>query len=84
MWSVDLLFLQFRTAEGFLFCFQLQSDGSNSEARQQYDLTTQLSQTVQQAESFYSAQDYAKTIEFLSTVLEVNRIDRLFLPSFSF
>lgn len=48
----------------------LQSDGSNSEARQQYDLTTQLSQTVQQAESFYSTQDFAKTIEFLSTVLE--------------
>lgn len=56
-----------------VWIFQLQSDASNGEARQHFDLTVQLTQRVQEAESAYTTQDYAKTIELLSTAIEVDR-----------
>jgi hypothetical protein len=52
----------------------LQSDPSNTEARQQVDLTIQSIQAVKEAENANRNQDYAKTIELISTVIEVCEI----------
>jgi hypothetical protein len=47
------------------------SDSSNSEARIQFDLTEKISQTTREAETAYAQKDYSKSIELLSTVIEV-------------
>jgi DnaJ family protein C protein 3 len=48
----------------------LQSDSSNTEAHNQLDLSVQMSQTAQQAEISYKNEDYTKTIELLSAIIE--------------
>ncbi|UJR21742.1 hypothetical protein I4U23_024817 [Adineta vaga] len=48
----------------------LRSEPSNSEAQNQLDVTLQMAQLYQQAEAFYSNQDYPKAIELFSTVIE--------------
>ncbi|CAF3342226.1 unnamed protein product [Rotaria sp. Silwood1] len=48
----------------------LTSDSSNNEARIQFDLTKRMSQTTQEAKNAYAKQDYTKTIELLSIVIE--------------
>ena len=54
-----------------MFHFQIHSDSANSEARNQFDITVQMSGTVQQAENLYKQEDYSKTIELLTGVIEV-------------
>ncbi|CAF4299074.1 unnamed protein product, partial [Adineta steineri] len=48
----------------------LTSDASNSEARNQFDLTQKLIQSAQEADDSYKNADYTKTIELLSTIVE--------------
>jgi DnaJ family protein C protein 3 len=48
----------------------LKSDSSNSEARNQFDLTERMSQAAHEAENSFSKQDYTRTIELLSAVIE--------------
>ncbi|CAF1321316.1 unnamed protein product [Adineta steineri] len=48
----------------------LTSDASNSEARNQFDLTQKLIQSAQEADDSYKNADYTKTIELLSTIIE--------------
>lgn len=48
----------------------LKSDASNSEAQRQFDTTVQMAEAVQQADTLYANQDYARTIDLLSTVVE--------------
>ncbi|CAF0749201.1 unnamed protein product [Adineta ricciae] len=48
----------------------IKSDATNSEARSQLDLCEKLSQTVKDADNFYAKEDYSKTIELLSPVIE--------------
>ncbi|CAF1043806.1 unnamed protein product [Rotaria sordida] len=48
----------------------LTSDSSNSEARNQFDLTKKMSQTSQEAKNAYTKHDYTKTTELLSTIIE--------------
>jgi len=48
----------------------LQTDSSNSEAKNQFDVTIKMSETAQQAEQAYSYQDYPKAIEYLSSIIE--------------
>jgi hypothetical protein len=49
----------------------LTSDSSNNEARDQLDLTKKMSQAAKEADNSYAKQDYTKTIELLSTIIEV-------------
>ena len=55
----------------FFSPFQLKTDDSNKEVNLQFELTQQLSHTVEEAEKSYAVQDYPKTIELLSSVIEV-------------
>lgn len=48
----------------------LKSDSSNNEARTQLELTNKLIQTSEEAKASYSNQDYTKTIELLSTIID--------------
>ncbi|CAF3645273.1 unnamed protein product [Adineta steineri] len=48
----------------------LTSDASNTEARNQFDLTQKLIQSAQEADDSYKNADYTKTIELLSTIVE--------------
>ena len=56
----------------YSFLIWLQTDSSNSEAKNQFDVTIKMSETAQQAEQAYSYQDYPKAIEYLSSIIEVN------------
>ncbi|UJR27693.1 hypothetical protein I4U23_008971 [Adineta vaga] len=48
----------------------IKTDSSNSEARNQLDLTEKLSHAVKEADKSYAEADYSKTIELLSIVIE--------------
>jgi hypothetical protein len=49
----------------------LTSDTSNSEARNQFDLTEKIIQTAQEAKNSYAQEDYTKAIELLTAIIEV-------------
>lgn len=58
---------------------QVKSDSSNSEARNQLELTEKLSQTAQEAEKSFSNKAYDKSAELLATIIEVRQVFRSIL-----
>lgn len=48
----------------------LKTDSSNTDAQNQLGLTIKMSETVEQAEQAYSAQDFSKAIELFSSIIE--------------
>jgi len=60
------------------FFSQLKSDSSNNEVRSQLELTEKLIQTAAEAKVSYANQDYTKTIELLSTIIDVRILSYLY------